>query len=189
VTADDVSRVTRRLDRQYLAASYDAFLELIGSLGAEGTLPFAVGMLVDGTVVRGVVQSTHVFADHLDAALAELLSHRVPADDSATRDAVHEMFRDLAHRTDDRRKAAREVAEQYVGPEFSLDDIPEADVRSVLDALRPNAFVVVANAQIVVPPSFHRVGAMRVRVDRISAWWPLSSEQDVRINYGDAPSG
>lgn len=183
---DETSRITRRLDRQFLADQSDAYLLGLALL-ADGSpgLPLAVGMLLDGVVVHGVIVSVERFAEQIDAALLDMLERSVGVDDA--RDLDWSPFVGLAKHIRQEMEEATELRATYP-PDATIDDFADEHAPEILKAMPNDTYVQLTDAH-VFSATPRRVGAMRVRTDRIAAWWPLTAEEGVVIDYvTEAPS-
>lgn len=181
---------TRRLE--YLTASaqrsVDGLLRLIVSVsGIENGMPFPIGMLVDGAIVRGGLASAEYFGRSVDRAFVGLIDGMWP-DASAVsetddlRTTLTAMSTKFVEAQRDRTARAREAMEQYGESLPSIDEVKSEDLSSLIAVEAAPVAVDVRDAQIAIGGVSTNVGSMRVEVSHIAAWWPLAEEPGVQLN-------
>jgi len=181
--------ISRRLDRDFVRHGQDSLLDMCASLGRTG-LPIAVGIIVDGVIVRGAMTAPRTFAFAADEALLRAINAFGSKWDAEMRGTVEGVFSKIVEEHDEREKAARKVADRYLAARDSddkplnIDDIELDDVKDVFRALAEPSVIQLAEAKLFATTGqWIEIGTMRVEVHHIAAWWPLDEESGAQVNY------
>ena len=187
----DCERAIRRLDQ--LSSRHTVPDGMLALLVRLSTVPrgvsFPVGMLVDGTIIRGGMVAAEAIAAAVDATFKEVLTKTSPelGAESGLHSALDSAFQRALGTERARQKDARDRLERYTDP-WSLDTLDPDDVAAFLSSTAPPLGVDLKDAQISVGAQTVDVSVMRVEVSHIAAWWPLTQEEGVHINYVPADS-
>jgi vacuolar-type H+-ATPase subunit I/STV1 len=147
------------------------------------TMP--VGLLIDGVVVHGSLSPSNPLKRELLSSL-EVMANNVAASRPLAHAAAKTIER-LYERIAERVREGRERLAAH-GENFSLDDVRDDELRAVLAALAPVQDVELGDVRMLVGGQWRDVAAIRVRVDRIAAWWPLEAEADTIVEYSPEPT-
>lgn len=179
--------VIKRLDRAWVARTQrDGTFELLAVL-SKG-LPVAIGLLVNGRVIRGVIAPDSVLTAAATKAVERPLEAFGSEWDDDLRDAYAESFARRAEQADLQRKEDCAVVDRYAESDTppGVDNIEKGDITAFYrEALEP-ATVVINQASLETGDSWTHVDVLTVRRDAISAWWFLDSEQGEPVSYGRA---
>ena len=163
----DCERGIRRLDQ--LSSRYSVPDGMLALLVRLSTVPsgvsFPVGLLVDGTVIRGGMVAPEATATAVDATFNEVLRNTSPAlaPGSGLHAALDGAFQRALESERVHQKDARARLERYTDP-WSLDTLDPDDVTAFLSSTAPPLGVDLKDAQISVGAQTVRVGVMRVEV-------------------------
>ena len=183
MSADDP--VSKRLDRSWAQqAKSDPVFNLLAVLSRA--LPVAIGLIVDGRVVRGVVAPDSAFVEAATAAVRRPLEAFAGEWDADLRAVYAESFQRQAEGKADRHKKDREMADQYMeqATQPSIDNIKGSDVGPFYRELLGSSTVVLSQVRLDSAHAPVSIATMSVRRDAISAWWFLDDEDGSEINYG-----
>ncbi len=182
----DCERAIRRLDQISSRHTVpDGMLALLVRLSAVPSgASFPVGLLVDGTIIRGGMVAPEGIAAAVDATFKEVLTRTSPelAAGPELHSALDSTFQRALGTDRARQKDARARLERYTDP-WSLDTLDPDDVGAFLSSTAPPLGVDLKDAQISVGAQTVHVSVMRVEVSHIAAWWPLTQEEGIHINY------
>lgn len=187
----ECERAVRRLDQ--LSSRHigpDGMLALLVRLSTiPSGMSFPVGLLVDGTIIRGGVVAPEAIAAAVDTTFKEVLTKTSSEmeGEAALHSALDDAFQRALGAERDRQKDARDRLERYTEP-WSLDALDPDDVGAFLSSTAPPLGVDLRDAQISIGVHTAHVRVMRVEVSHIAAWWPLTQEEGVNINYVPATS-
>jgi hypothetical protein len=169
-------------------------LRLILSVsGIEDGMPFPIGLLVDGAIIRGGLASAEFFAQSVDRAFEDL-TDRMWSDSSARartsdlRTMLTAMSTKFVETQRSRTSHAREVMEEYGESIPSIDEVKPEDLHSLIAIEVTPIAIDVRDAQITIGGVSTSVGSLRVEVSHIAAWWPLAEEPLVQLNVVAAPT-
>lgn len=183
--SDESDRLAKRLDR--LTAERpadDRHLGLLAMLASTG-LPVAVGLLVDGMVIRGTTCTQEQYVDGLTAAvlkMADVLFKDFPT----VRDDLRPVFTDEIARDKALAEADDALLSKYLEhPPASIDDLASGDVKAFVRSRRQEAFFHLADAHLGTAGTDQTVvGLVRIRLSNVSAWWPLEEDRTANVTYG-----
>jgi hypothetical protein len=147
-------------------------------------IPFAVGLLVDGVVVRGAIAPPERLAAALDDGIEALTSEiwrDSPDQLEPLREVLAGVFATVVRVQREKLAEARTALEPY-DPHGSIDDFKPEDVDAFLRSERPALAVDLADAVVMVGGIAVNVGVLRIEASHIAAWWPLQQEPDVYLN-------
>lgn len=182
----DWERAIRRLDQ--LSSRHtlpDGILALLVRLSTVPSgVSFPVGLLVDGTIIRGGMVAPEGIAAAVDATFKEVLTKTSPevGAEAGLHSTLDGVFQRALGTERARQKDARDRLERYTDP-WSLDTLDPDDVGAFLSSTAPPLGVDLRDAQISIGAQTFHVRVMRVEVSHIAAWWPLTQEEGVNINY------
>ena len=184
--APNTASVAKRLDREWHSKSLDSRLDLIAALGEAG-LPVALGLLVNGTIIRGVVgpisPAAGSIASAVDRAVEELFPNWPPEVSAAATEAL----RNQEQRLESRRVEDQEVFDRYFDQfegDFGVDDVALEDIPHVTRATRSHSTISVQQASIDPPNgSPVRVNYLQLSLQAVDAWWVLDDEEGANVNY------
>lgn len=185
MTSHEIDAISRRVDR--LAANHviDGLLDLAMTL-ARGGLPFPIGIVVSGVVVRGALSASTKTAQEVDAALLQVIDSMF-VDSEELRAVTAGAFLKLAESIGENIKRARELLAAY--PEdATIDDLSDEDFQGTL-GLGVNAVIDLVDAKVLVSGQWIEVGVMRISIDQVGAWWPLASEEGTNIVFKTPSAG
>jgi len=177
--------IIKRLDREWSARRSDARLELLVTMGEAG-LPVALGLLVDGTIIRGTIGHPRRFADAGSRAIERAVEAFYASWDPDTKRTAVEALRQNEDSSDERRRRQREILDRYfeTNEDFSIDDVALKDIADVTQAIVPGANLTFEQATLQQPgQSPIHVGTMQVARSAIGSWWMLDEEEGARANY------
>jgi hypothetical protein len=181
-------RISKRLDRAWFAgADNDSVFNLLAVVSSG--VPIAIGLLVDGRVIRGVLTHPDVLTDAATAAVRRPLDAFGADWEADVRESMAEAFVRQAEQRKARSAKDREVADKYLGSEsLTIDDIDDADIAAFYHEVGSDpSTVIVRQAQMVVGESSATIDVMSVKRSSISAWWFLDSEDIPPVTYGPTP--
>lgn len=182
----DWERAIRRLDQ--LSSRHTVPDGMLALLVRLSTVPsgvsFPVGLLVDGTIIRGGMVAPEGIAAAVDATFKEVLTKTSPevGAEAGLHSTLDGAFQRALGTERARQKDARDRLERYTDP-WSLDTLDPDDVGAFLSSTAPPLGVDLRDAQISIGAQTFHVRVMRVEVSHIAAWWPLTQEEGVNINY------
>lgn len=178
----DLEAVAKRLDRQFVIGqeSTDGLLEhvaLIGRLGAA----VGIGLLVDGVMLLGAVTPHLRFAESVSEATRAALQNLDWPDESL--EEVVGAFVEVENHVAERADSDRSVLEKY-SMDSTLDDVEMKDAFEFLRALRDRTILDLQDVSMYYDgnPEAIRLSVMRVHMEKISAWWPLTA-QGIEVTY------
>lgn len=178
----DLTPIIRRLDRARAEAGPDHLLQVVLAIASGVDVP--IGMVVDGAVVVGALTTSASFKHELLRAFRVEAEH-FPGVESVLDIITRGVEREYEQDADDVRQGRERLASYP--DDVSLDDIAAEDLKSVIAAIAPTQYCEVSDARILVGREWRTVAAIRVRVDRISAWWPLEADATTTVTYGASP--
>ena len=160
----------------------------------NGGVGFPVGLIVGGHVINGNLGNASQFASELDRTLQIALeetqiwrSGRGVEPDSAREDRIRagisfalreHSFSSVAE-TNQRQLAEMTAEIESLINEGTLDveEPPSNLVEQLSQYLTGRVSITIIDSSIHMPGlGWEEIGVMRVRVDQISAWWPLGQE-------------
>lgn len=177
----------RRLDRLYASRQEDSLLSLMATLSRSG-VPIALGLLVDGVLVRGSVTTKGKFASALDESVQDVIELFFSEWDEESRNKIGHAFTSAVEVTDNIEDQARQVAEKYFSQEGEVKplDIDSMEIKDVVDVYSAGSNIQtfeISEAKIFVGNEWIEIGVMRVEYSHVGAWWPLRQETNVEIHY------
>ena len=131
---------------------------------AESGFGLPVGLLTGGTIVRGALGSSESFAKSVDRAAEPLLVEWT--DGSPAKEFLSALGSRLLA-----------IDERHLPTQG--DGVTESE--QSVDS--PVEFVYINSAVVVTGGVETRVGAIRVRLDAIDAWWALESDSNANLSY------
>ena len=176
--------VNKRLDRSWYARDEtDSVLDLLAVV-SKG-LPVAVGMLIDGRVIRGVLTDADVMTEAATTAIKRPLQAFGADWEEESKKSIAEAFTRQAKQRTEQAAKDRAVADKYFDTmdSFGIDDIQADDLPSFYAAVSAPATVTVRQATIELGVTVATVDALSVQRKAISAWWFLDSEDGPLVNY------
>jgi hypothetical protein len=182
-------RVSKRLDRAWFGAGdTDHVLNLLAVVSSG--LPVAVGLLVDGRVIRGVLSDPDALTDAATAALQRPLDAFADDWDDEVKSAFAETFTRHAEQRRTQRAEDREVVERYFDAPAapSVDAIDDDDLAPFYRGVSEPSTVVMRQVQLDLDKATADIDVLSVRRSAISAWWFLENEQGPQVNYGSRPA-
>lgn len=195
-----LDRVLRRQDRQYATslAPSDGLLGSIANIGSIGA-GVALCLVADGVLYLGAIGPSERFVAAVADATRDALG---PGFEDADRENIVNGLAELERSVGGRRKEAEDVFDRYhdvdsVGDNTiaSIDDIDLNDVVAYHRATQDRPTIDLHDVSVYYGSTepIH-VTDVRIRRDRISAWWPAKA-QGVQVNYvwnqsasGDEPN-
>ena len=183
----DSATVARRIDRLAMAGeSEDRQLGIVAHLSSNG-MPFGIGVLVDGAVIRGQAGPASQFVQVLQESFNRMTT-ALFAEQADLGEATSAVFTGDLELSRSWEGSDEEVFTRYPDdPPPKLDELAVEDVLPYLRALAFPRFLHLEHARVAQPSGQEVVvGSMRVRMSRISAWWPLEADESTTVTYGDA---
>ena len=183
---NECERAVRRLDQ--LSSRHTVPDGMLALLVRLSTIPsgvsFPVGLLVDGTIIRGGMVAAEAIAAAVDSTFKEVLTktNQELAGEPGLPSPLDGAFQRTLDTERARQKDARDRLERYTDP-WSLDTLDPDDVGAFLSSTAPPLGVDLRDAQISIGAQSVHVRVMRVELSHIAAWWPLTQEEGVQINY------
>lgn len=177
--------VNKRLDRAWAdARRTDKVFNLLAVLSRG--LPVAVGLIVDGKVIRGVISPDEALIEAATAAVLRPLEAFAPDWDPDLRAAYADAFTRQAEGDAEQRAKDREMANRYMDQATRpvIDEIKADGVSAFYRELIGPPTVVIGQARMEGEGGPVSIEVMSVRRDAISAWWFLDSEDGPLVNYG-----
>lgn len=168
------------------------FFELVTL--ADNNLSTAVGLLVNGVFITGILTSAKAMADEVDQARTWLADQRRRRQDpkEPVTDELEQGFEEFAtaaskafERNQEAIAKVHEEAEPYAGDdEFSFDRAPAALSRRLIK-LSQRAFITLKDVQIVAPGQIGmaQLPVLRVALAHIGAWWIIQLDDDGRASF------
>lgn len=175
--------IVKRLDRSFAQSmrTRDALFDMVARVG-RAQVPMAIGMLIDGTIIRGAIVPTAQFGDRADAGFARALQAIGTADE--TLQPLASSFSKLIQALDEQRKRGEEVVQEAADNQWNtFDDIPLDKVIDLVLARQARDFIELSDVSLEARTGIVKLGAMRVSVDHVAAWWPLDSETNATVTY------
>ncbi|GAB3354378.1 hypothetical protein [Modestobacter lapidis] len=177
--------VSKRLDRAWFSGGdTDRVFNLLAVVSSG--LPVAVGLLVDGRVIRGVLSDPDALTDAATTALQRPLDTFAVEWEDDVRTTFGETFKRHAEQRKTQAAEDREVVNRYFEAPTppSVDAIADTDLAPFYRELTEPSTVVMRQVQLVLDESTADIDVLSVRRSAISAWWFLDSEDGARVNYG-----
>ena len=174
---DRDDRIYRRLAKSavFSTAPHDYQLGLLVTIGELGH-PIGVRLLVDGLLIAGAVAPPSRFADLLQDEGRRSVS--VLDDPEPMAEALVSAFQSEAERIASDRAEDDKLMQKYRddGP-LDIDEIDIEDVDRFFRMVRGRDTFDLQDATVIMPGSDPiAVSSIRVRLDAVSAWWPLNAE-------------
>jgi hypothetical protein len=180
--------IEKRFDRDWYSRTDDERLNLLALLGASG-LPVAIGIIVDGHIVRGAIGNDRAFVTAADEAIDRAARSLYPDWPEKTFETVVGALGRQEESLRERRAEAQATLERYhegKGGPISVDDVDLPDVPNVSRAASKAATLTFTQATIQAPGQpVVAVATMQVRRTAITAWWFLDEEEGTQVNYGE----
>jgi hypothetical protein len=180
-----IEAILKRLDREWFARRSDARLELLVTMGEAG-LPVALGLLVNGAIIRGTVGHPRRFAEAGSRAIERAMEAFYATWDTGAKRTAIEALRRNEDSRDERRQRQQQVVDHYyeANASFNVDDVALEDIADVTQAIVPGANLTFEQATLQQPgqPLIH-VGTMQVSREAIDSWWMLDEEEGAQPNY------
>ncbi|WP_147252404.1 hypothetical protein [Blastococcus sp. TF02A-30] len=163
----------------------------MATLGSSG-IPVAVGVLVNGSIIRGVIGPDSQFTESASAAVERAVGAFFPNWPAETSSTATQALQRQDERRAERRAQDREVFDRYYDEsdgDFSIDDVRLADVPRVTKAAASASRLAFQQASLT-PPGGTPIALenLIVEVDSIDAWWVLDDEEGAAVNYGSPHS-
>jgi hypothetical protein len=183
----ELNPVARRLDRAFAEQRKDTLLSMVAGYGDSG-LPIAVGMIVDGLVVRGFFAPATSFAAELDRSVSSLTDSMGP-EMVEVKSLLDGAFERLVKERQDDEKAARDVVDKYLSDDQSdrqpvrIDDIEGDDFADYVLAIWSTTTLQLRQAKAFLGGEWVEIDTMRVSLSHVGAWWPLEAEQGQEVRY------
>lgn len=161
---------------------------------ADNDLSTAVGLLVNGVFITGILASAKAMADEVDQARTWLadLSRRLKDPKEPATDELEkgiEEFSTTASKAFARHQEAitkvHEETEPYIDDEgFSFERAPAALSRRLIK-ISQRAFITLKDVQIVAPGQIGmaQLPVLRVALAHIGAWWIIQLDADGRASF------
>lgn len=182
----DRDRLFRRLDRQWASSisGHDGLLLYVATLGRLGT-GIALAIVADGIMYTGVAGPAQEFAEVLADAAADAIG---PYYDEATRADVLESFVRIQATRETRWNETAAIFDKYQSPPSHIDEVAPEDVERYYLAMRDRPLLDLRHVRVFTPGSDEpfEVSNVRLKVDAVSAWWPLKA-QGVNVTYSWQP--
>jgi hypothetical protein len=185
---NDDDRVIRRLEKiSAQQQSVSGLLEMVASISTgRGGVAFPIGLLVDGTVVRGTVGPADSMADAVDNAYDRMIAGITFEDELAGREMVREVlvgaFRKQVDVRETAHQEARAALEAY-DEMPTIDDVKPQDVDAFLRETHSPLAIDIRDAQLSVAGSMISLRVLRVELAHVAAWWPLTEEPDLQLHF------
>lgn len=180
---DGLEKIVRRLDRDYWSSpGRTGDLASLIMLG-EGGFAMAVCMIVDGTLVLGVVGKQATFRQAADTAFNRAADALGVDAEPFREDDANGPFSLFKSQESEHIGQLEDVRERYGGEReepLSFDDIELQDVRAIFGDPQ---WIALTQARLQQGDSLLEVGAMSVRIEKVSAWWPADEMEGTDVNY------
>lgn len=176
--------IVRRLDREHYRRGREERLFSLAAGAGRAGLPVAIGLIVDGVTMRGVLTTQATMASFLDKTFRASVTNLFP-DSQEHYEDLYTMYSDAAERNSKRIDEDRSIVEPYLdddGP-ADFDDIAADDVPGYVRALAPPNAVYLRQVQIYAGDSWVSVDTVEITTRQIAAWWPLEGEENTTVNY------
>lgn len=166
----------------------DGMLDLLAALtSVPSGLTFPIGLISGSAIIRGGLVAPSFFAERLDGAIETVLGALDQDARETLRPVLAGVFQTSAEAQQEReRKAAAQLEKYDEVPTFWSVDADDAE--SLATATTPGYSLDLRDARISVSGELLEVGALRVEMKAISAWWPLTDEHGVNLNFVDSTS-